>query len=191
MDNGRRIHRVAAWLRELDVKVDVELFASRIKIQKFTYLLGVLLNDRLYDFGWFTKGPYSKELTEDYYAGKELFGKGAGKLNDNEKKEIARLKNEKMNSLDPDTLEIMASLYFIMHDETREKDEETAIKELMERKPYLELRDIVRGLNALKEFMLKENDRKKLLSVLEKETEPFERASLSDMNAFSGTSREE
>ncbi len=177
----KSIARVATWLYELCVDVDVESFASRIKIQKFTYLLEKLFGEELYgDFRFFTKGPYSIGLEEDYYANKQIFGKGGMvSLNENEKREIERLKGENVGSLEPRQLEVMASPFYMTHEE--KMDEETAMRVLKKRRPYLELEEIVYGLNKLKELMLTENDRKRLLLILKKETESFEEASLSDL----------
>jgi uncharacterized protein YwgA len=176
------IEKIATWLKLLDVEVNVDKFESRIKIQKLTYLFGKLFGNDLYnDFRFHTRGPYSKSLEVEYYTYKTAFGKiHSIEMSKKESEEIERLKLLNMNTVSSEILEIMASLFWL--EENEHFDEERAIEELIKRKPYLKLQEVIRGLNVLKSFMLSQDERKKLMKIAKSEIEPFEKASMSDLD---------
>lgn len=183
--NNENIIKVADWITELGISIDVNEFSSRIKIQKLTFLLSTLFNEKMYkDFTFFTRGPYSKNLESDYYSNKEIFNEQhrPAKVSEKEREELERLKSSGVKEISAEQFEIMASLLYLK--EIEKLDEQAAIEELMKRKSYLKLQDVVSGLNKLKQFMLTEKDRKELLKMLEKEMKPFEDASLADARDF-------
>ena len=181
MAQNENIERVATWLKELGVNVTIGTFESRVKIQKFAYLFQELFGEKLYkDTKFHTKGPYSKTLEIDYYSHPDVFSSDVKiALNQDESREIIRLKSEGFDSVSALDLEIMASLEFLKVHENY--DDHDAITKLQERKPYLKLQDIISGQNKLKDFMLTESKRKELLKILEKEMLPFEDASMTDL----------
>ena len=63
---------LALLLQQLDIEPDTSSFPKRKELQKVVYLgqrVGVDLN---YRYGWYVYGPYSPELTKDYYQLAEL-----------------------------------------------------------------------------------------------------------------------
>ena len=59
--------KLIACFKELDLKIDIELFEDRVLAQKVACLLqlkGIKLG---YDFGLYVRGPYSPALTQDLY----------------------------------------------------------------------------------------------------------------------------
>jgi uncharacterized protein YwgA len=173
------IRRLAAYMKELGVEVNVKSFASRIKLQKFAYILGVLLDDKLYDFEFYIRGPYSRPLAREYYENENLFSKDPGyKLSQKEKEVLDRIKPI-AKDLTPTELEIMASLLYIEKKEGYKED--AAINALIGRKSYLKIEEIVYALNKLKQMMLSKEEEVRLLAILSKEMKPFENASASDL----------
>ena len=66
-DVSRRLIGLKLTLEALDVPVEPTTFPNRLLLQKATYLaqaFGVRLG---YRYNWYLKGPYSPELTRDYF----------------------------------------------------------------------------------------------------------------------------
>jgi uncharacterized protein YwgA len=164
--------RFTAYLQFMDIKLDASSFDSRIRMQKLAYLLGVLSGKAFTkDFSTYVRGPYSRELA-DYYYGEKQHPKGdALKIDEEFKKELERVRFAK--NLTARQLEIMATLQRL---KDLGNDEEKAIKKLRIMKPYLDLGEIIEGLNNLKGFMLTEKDRKRILKEMESEFALFENA---------------
>jgi hypothetical protein len=55
-------------LGELGVVPRIDTLADRKRVQKAVYLAQLADCDLGYRFGWYLKGPYSRDLTRDYYA---------------------------------------------------------------------------------------------------------------------------
>ena len=56
-------------LRELEIPASIGKLDDRVRIQKAVYLAqSVARADFGYQYGWYLRGPYSTELTKDYYA---------------------------------------------------------------------------------------------------------------------------
>lgn len=173
------IVKLAAYMKELGVEVNVESFESRIKLQKFAYILGILLDKEMYKFEFYIRGPYSRPLAKEYYENKSLFNKDAvHKLSQNEKEVLDRIRPIAVN-LSIIELEIIASLLYL--EKKKGYNEDTAINELINIKRYLKMEDVVRALNKLKQMMLTKKEEMRLLAVLSNETKPFEDASVCDL----------
>ena len=76
----------------------------------------------------------------------------------------------------------MASMLYLKDQDGMNED--AAIKKLLELKSYFKLDEVISGLNKLKEFMLTDAERKRLLPILEKEMVQFDKASAADLRAF-------
>ena len=55
------------FLEELGVPSKIDTVDERKRVQKSIYLGQIAGVDLGYHFGWYLKGPYSPELTKDYY----------------------------------------------------------------------------------------------------------------------------
>src|SRR5579859_255616 len=67
MQMEARLIALKLFLDELEVPVTIDTIDDRKRVQKAVYLgqlAGVPLG---YRFGWYKKGPYSPDLTKDYY----------------------------------------------------------------------------------------------------------------------------
>ncbi len=177
------LEKIAVYMRALGISPDVDAFSDRIKIQKFAYLFEKLFPRELsYKFLFMIRGPYCRELTDDYYADKKIFTSSLQYHMKEETGEIERLKDEGMGRLTSEQLEIMASMLYLKDQDGMNED--AAIKKLLELKSYFKLDEVISGLNKLKEFMLTDAERKRLLPILEKEMVQFDKASAADLRAF-------
>ena len=176
--------RLIAYLNVLGVKIDKNLFASRIKAQKMAYILQKLLDTALYaDFNFYIKGPYSRKLALEYFANSDDFaiGKSSYRLTKPEAEGLEKVK-PLLSGLSIIDLEIIASLLDLrmeMH-----LDEEEAEKTLHERKPYLRLGDIWRGTNTIKKLFLTDQLREKLMKSLKGEMKDWDELSNEGLNKF-------
>lgn len=111
-------------LDELGVPADISTLDDRKRVQKAIYLgqrSGIELG---YRFGWYLLGPYSKDLTRDYFALAAAMDGGAEAdvkdliLRDDAKKSLARVQPlmkvpEGVKLDQEDWLELLASLHFL------------------------------------------------------------------------------
>ena len=65
------------FVEALGENADIENFEDRKRFQKAVYLGQVAGVDLGYRYGWYVKGPYSTDLTRDYYAMSEAVAGGA------------------------------------------------------------------------------------------------------------------
>lgn len=63
---------LASFIKALEesgvFKFDVNNFEDRLKLQKYVYLFSKLFEDLGYEFTLYVRGPYSRELADDYYS---------------------------------------------------------------------------------------------------------------------------
>src|SRR5262245_45792463 len=80
----QRLVVLKVFLDELGVSDSIDTVDDRKRVQKAIYLGQLSGLDLGYPFGWYVKGPYSTDLTKDYYSLAEAIASGdmdyAGKL---------------------------------------------------------------------------------------------------------------
>jgi uncharacterized protein YwgA len=131
------------FLEELGVLSDIDTVDERKRIQKSIYLGQVAGVDLGYHFGWYLKGPYSPELTKDYYDLDEALIDGDLEY---QKKELKGQLKEKLHAIQPiinppcdiplsqeDWLELLASVHY----QFSRFDQENARKNIDREKPNL------------------------------------------------------
>ena len=116
----RRLIGLKLALDVLDVATTPETFTDRLTLQKATYLVqaaGVRLG---YRYSWYLKGPYSPELTRDYFQLTPGWDIADGyRLRDDQMESLRRAATV---SIPPpatglaraDWLELLASLHYLM-----------------------------------------------------------------------------
>jgi uncharacterized protein YwgA len=62
-----RLTALKAFLDELGISATIDTIDDRKRVQKAVYLGQLSGVDLGYRYGWYLKGPYSPELTRDYY----------------------------------------------------------------------------------------------------------------------------
>lgn len=94
----------------------MESFDGRLKLQKTIYLMQTFDLNLGYDFSWYIRGPYCKELTKDGYGLKQVYDSiSEGKFKDPsaEQKFLHFLDFIKGHENNADWLEITASIHFL------------------------------------------------------------------------------
>lgn len=131
------------FLEELGVPSDIDTVDERKKVQKTIYLGQIAGVDLGYHFGWYLKGPYSPELTKDYYDLDEAITDGDQEY---QKKDLKSQLKETLQSIRPiinppgdvslsqaDWLELLASVHY----QYNKYNPETARANIEREKPRL------------------------------------------------------
>ncbi len=132
-------------LNELSIPDSIDTIDDRKRVQKAIYL-GQLAGVQLgYRFGWYKKGPYSPDLTKDYYALAEAIELGESDFT------AVKLQSEvrsKLSSIEPlftvptgidlpqeDWLELVSSVHYLL--KISKRDTKSATEVLQLEKPHL------------------------------------------------------
>lgn len=172
-----------AYLNLLGEKIDGREFESRIKAQKLAYITQKITGKALYEFNFYIRGPYSKELAREYFDFREEFlrgDSGDSKISKEESEDLVRVK-PLLTSLNQKDLEIVASLLYLKDKGLDEDQAEIKLKEL---KPHLKSEDIWRGSNIIKKLFLTEKLRAAIMSSLVKETDEWDTISNESLRKF-------
>jgi uncharacterized protein YwgA len=131
------------FLEELGVPSDIDTVDERKRVQKTIYLGQIAGVDLGYHFGWYLKGPYSPELTKDYYDLDEALSDGDQEYQKKELKGHLKGKLQSIKSIvtqpcdvplsQADWLELLASVHY-QYDNF---DQETARANIEREKPTL------------------------------------------------------
>lgn len=104
--------------------VKLDTFDDRFMIQKKIFLTQLTGLDLLYRFGWYLRGPYSRELTADVFSLKAQMELGDEDYRREQlAPEVAQLAskaptiwaNRPANITESDWLELLASLHYLKH----------------------------------------------------------------------------
>lgn len=111
-------------LDAIEQPLNLSTFDDRFMIQKKTYLAQLTGADLAYRFGWYLRGPYSRELTRDAFRLKEQLDDGEEDYKQEQlSPRIAKLV-KKAPSIwghrpsgvtESDWLELLASLHYLKH----------------------------------------------------------------------------
>ncbi len=173
--------RFIAYLNLLGIRIDSDNFGDRIKAQKLAYILQKIVEKPLYDdFNFYIKGPYSRELTKEYFDNKKDFVKGNSsyRINKEDYKKIERVK-PLLLTLSQSDLEVVASLLYLRKAEGL--DENEAELELKIRKPYLNEESIWKGSNIIKKLFLTDKIKVAIMKSLQKDIKKWDNVSNRDL----------
>jgi uncharacterized protein YwgA len=130
---------------QLGITSDIGDVAKRKIIQKTIYLLQELGGNLNYHYGWYIKGPYSPDLTKDYYELSEIEASDESDWKDKSLKDDAIQIIEKLKPLmkppyqieceKDDWLELLASIRFLR--KIPGKNDSDVEKLIKERKNHL------------------------------------------------------
>ncbi|HEX4212150.1 MAG TPA: hypothetical protein VIA06_02335 [Candidatus Dormibacteraeota bacterium] len=137
----RRLIGLKLALDTLGVPARVDTFQDRLALQKATYLAQAAGLQLGYRYSWYLKGPYSPDLTRDYFRLVEDPAIGSGFVLGAD--HLARL--ERLAEVArpapgadlerPEWLELLASLHYLIR--TLRKDREGAAAVIRRAKPHL------------------------------------------------------
>jgi len=161
--SGESKFRLLAAFKHLNQKIDMKDFKSRLILQKETYLLQEMGLHLGHAYGWYLRGPYSRDVASD---GFQLVSIQDCKdslipLSKSDKNHISKLKEliseaqQTFSKTDEDyCLELLASLHFVLkHGYPRPKNESSALKQFLALKPKFSS-DAKKALRLLKEYNL-------------------------------------
>jgi uncharacterized protein YwgA len=119
----RKLVAIFLLMRELRKDWSIKGFQDRLFMQKAIYLTQVLAIDLRFRFGWYLRGPYSKDLTECLYeldADEKLRGTiDALTLRDEFATKMQLLKNlveSRPGAIDEaEWLELVSSIHYLKH----------------------------------------------------------------------------
>ena len=119
----RRLHNLQLVLEKLGVGSDIDSIDRRVTIQKAVYLAQEAGVPLLYRYSWYVMGPYSPNLTRDYYALQEQPWEALASINNMTLKEpFASVVTQLKAVMDPpedvhlntrDWLELLASAHYL------------------------------------------------------------------------------
>lgn len=132
-------------LDELGIEDDISTVQNRKRVQKAIYLSQIANVDLGYRFGWYIMGPYSTNLTRDYFELSEVLSAGSKdhenmELVDNIKRNLIKVcpllsPPKEINLAQEDWLELVASMHYLR--ELKSMPEEQASDVLEKEKPTL------------------------------------------------------
>jgi len=148
---NENIKKLIAYLKYLNLRIDINNSRDRFKLQKLAFLLksmGIELN---YEFKFHYYGVYSAELSKESYEYKNEINKLKSdyEINDNEKLILERLKE---NFPDNNILEATTT---IIYENLVYSDINEIIEKVKKIKPYLSEFDIISGINLAKKLLFK------------------------------------
>ncbi len=176
-------NKLIAYLNALEIKINSKTFESRLKAQKLSYILQEILNTQLCgDFNFYVKGPYSPALAYEYFNSSKDFEEGLTNYPVKEKEiyELNRVK-QLIETLNPQQLEIIASLLYLKKEGLSEEKAEEKLHKL---KPHLKEEDIWIGTQNLKKLLLTEEEKTKIMKSLKKEIEEWDEISNESLKRF-------
>jgi len=170
------ISRLIAYAKELNIDLNIKgNFNTRFNLQKLAFLLRVLNNEDISDFGLYKHGPYSRDETTLYY------GYDNGEITP-QKYNLKENYLEKLKAIFPEKGEkviegIATVLYLIKTGLASWKDIYLRLKEA---KPNLSLEESVNAVNSAKELVLTEKDYEQIRERIKEEFEDLENAHSED-----------
>ena len=140
-----KIERRVAYLNYLGVSLNINDFWSRFRVQKAIFLAESLTSSNASGFSLYAHGPYSPELTREYYAESEKFKTGVSTylLSDEEKLKLDKIKDS-IKDLSTNKLEAFATAVYLIKGRCEIKELANQIKII---KPFLTSEDILIGVN--------------------------------------------
>ena len=112
--------RLAVLFRGLDKKISTARFVDKLEVQKITYLAQIQGIELGYDFEWYLRGPYCKQVSEDARAAAESELEGCQDMDAEQIDEFA--KYIKPHTEDAEWLEIAASLVYLKRNHYEDHD---------------------------------------------------------------------
>lgn len=113
------------FAKDAGLSLQLETFDDRFKLQKKTYVAQLAGLDMRYRFSWYLKGPYSRELTADAFALKDVLDgqpKPAGKyVLSSDAKRCFKIAERiwavpsNLQVSESDWLEALVSLHYLKH----------------------------------------------------------------------------
>ena len=147
------IKKLIAYLKYLNIPIDVNNSKDRFKLQKIAFLIKSMGIRLKYEFDLYLYGVYSQELYIESFESKNDFIelKSDYQINEDERIILEKLKE----NLTEDNRILEATTTIIYKDLVYE-DIDKVINEIKEIKPHLSEDEILEGINLAKRLLFKE-----------------------------------
>lgn len=114
------------FAESVNLPLGLSTFEERFELQKKVYLTQIMGLDMSYRFGWYLRGPYSRELTADAFTLRDLLAQGDDEpsrvvLSQRATECISKagafwsLPDSLQGVCEADWLELLASLHYLKH----------------------------------------------------------------------------
>ncbi|MBM3292556.1 hypothetical protein FJY84_07745 [Candidatus Bathyarchaeota archaeon] len=147
--------KVISSLKYLGLALEIKNYNSRYLIQKITYINQALGMDTNYNFTIYIAGPYSKQLTRDYFnESEEIFlNKNNYQLTYKDTKRLDKIKRCCEILTNSPLLEATSTIIYLKKEGIVNDDE--IIKKIKILKPHISYENIILGLVRAKELLFK------------------------------------
>jgi len=159
--------KVIAILRRSNVEIKnpkpARNFQTRLIIQKIIFLSKFLgINMKRYNFSLYKNGPYSPDLTADYYDNNEIIAalETSYQLNQKEQEIVEKINKIVLDHTlskynEADLLEAVSTAYYIKHYDEDILDDDL-FKKTKEEKPFISAKIIITAINLVKKLRFKQ-----------------------------------
>ena len=140
-------------LRGMDA-INLDRFNNRLKLQKLGFLAQEMGVDGGFPFSWYIRGPYSSSLTSTLFMGEEVdaFNEPI-RLTEREQNVVNNLQHLLGESIDdPRTLELYASMWYLMSSHPTDDELERVIEIMNVEKPKYSDNEIADVFRRILEF---------------------------------------
>ncbi len=138
--------------------IRLDRFNDRMYLQKLGYLIQEIHHENAFNFSWYVRGPYSSTFADSlFYHEKKGTYQISPKLVEPESKTKTRI-SELLgkNIKDPHTLELYASLWYLMSGKKiSSKEKEDILSIMCKEKPHFQRKNIVSALEQISKFRQK------------------------------------
>jgi uncharacterized protein YwgA len=144
----KKINRIVSIFQKLTgIDFNVNKYENRLMLQKIAYIVKMHDKSLNYEFSWFIRGPYSRQLTGDEYNYKKEEIRGPTERDEENIKFLKGLVGE----IDEFNLELVASVYYLM---TQRKivNFDSLYYTLHSLKPWFEKNDIFKAFEKIRSF---------------------------------------
>lgn len=161
-----RLERLIAFLKAIEKiggkRFTIRTFHDRLWLQKIVYIAKHFGINLEYNYSLYIRGPYSKELADDYYTIEREFGEDLPNIED-PSIEISTLKKlwDFVKERDIGELELIATILMIeskygalLRSISPSERDKLLIKAIKSIKPYFTEEKISKALNELREWEL-------------------------------------
>jgi uncharacterized protein YwgA len=148
--------KVISTLRSVNLQFDIHSYISKLFVQKTVFLAQTLGVSTAYPFNYYIHGPYSPNLTADYYNNTEKFTtlESNYELTVDEKIAIQKIKDCNLYE-SPSVMESTASVVFLATHRILELRDHEMFAKLKSEKPFLTDENVLDGITKAKILLFK------------------------------------
>lgn len=135
-------------------EINLDRFTNRLRLQKISFLAQEMGVNGGFPFSWYIRGPYSSSLTSTLFMGEEVDAfRESIQLTESEQNVINNLRNLLGENIDDSrTLELYASVWYLMSSHPNEDELDRVIAIMNEEKPKYSNNEVAAAFRRILEF---------------------------------------